>query len=532
MRSLPVMALALAAGFAAARADEPDPEKPKRQVAPGDARIFEEDLGGAYFIDRPLMEKYEALRRRTAELRADIVAARIDGDDARAEIARLQSELGELQKTIDNAKRYFPGATIHRRTETIRVPIGPDDLLLVDAENVEIRGWDGPDIQCAIEKTVLDDGGGKVADDFAGIKLVARRGADKEFFGFYLDVRDRPQFKENEDMQRELRRFVFPDFLGREFSYLAIAGLDHEGGNRQIDVSVRSERGDGFSSSRWRRHATLTLLVPKCRRVGVRGGLGRLRVEGLDASLSVLGQGNRDYAAEYRVADLGGSLAADNIPIHRIDGVRGDVAIAATAYGGNRGTDHGPDGVTARAFDPGESAYRDIDGALTARFCRANLSIGDVGGRVDVENDFGDTIWDAARPLDQEAAHRVVSQGGAVVVRLGAQAAGGLKLGLFTEVGKLRRGSGVEQALGVGIEEASFDSAEGDTIRRSWTSWTLRAGPPRDPGQRPDWEEAAARRRRAAEALHGRPRSPGIDVISRAGMISVAAPKLAPAPGR
>lgn len=532
MRSLPVMVLVLATGFGATRGDEPDPEKAKRQVAPGDARIFEQDLAGAYYIDRPLMEKYEALRRRVAELRADIAGARIDGDGARAEVARLQSELEELLKAIDGAKQYIPGATIHRKTETVRVPIRPDGLLLVDAENVEIRGGDGPDIQCVIEKTVLDDGEGKVADDFAGIEFVARRGTDKEFFGFYLDVRDQPKFKENEDMQRELRRFVFSDFLGREFSYVTIAGLDHQGGNRQIDVTVRSERGDGFSSSQWRRHAKLTLIVPKCRRVGVRGGLGGFKGLGLDASLSVLGQGNRDYTAEYRVEDLGGSLTADNIPIHRIDGVRGDVAIAATAYdGGNRGTNHGPDGVTARAFDPGESVYRNIEGGLRARFCRANLAIGGVGGLVDVENDFGDTVWEADRPLDQEAGHRVMSQSGGIMLRLDARATGALKFGLFTEVGKLRRGADAEQALGFGIEEASFRSAEGDTVRRSWTSWTLHPG---QQGTRPrsDFEEVLARHRRVADALHGRPRSPGIDVISRAGMISVAAPKPGPAPGR
>ena len=80
----------------------------------------------------------------------------------------------------------------------------------------------------------------------------------------------------------------------------------------------------------------------------------------------MLGQGNRDYTAVYEVANLGGSLAADNIPIQRVDGVKGDVSVTATAYGENKGTDHGPDGVTARAYDPKESFYRNIDGDLRA----------------------------------------------------------------------------------------------------------------------------------------------------------------------
>ena len=424
MRTWLTLMLVLAAGLAPASADEPKSKQDSAPQAPGDYRIFEQDMAGAYFIARPLMEKYDALRKRAASLRAEIDGARIDPARARAEVSALQAELNDLLRTIDHAKLYIPGATVHKRTETTHVPIKPDDLLLVDCENVDVRGWDGPDVQCVLEKTVLDDDSGKVADDFAGIELVARKGSGKEFFGFYLDVRDLPKFKDNEDMQNELRRFVFPEFLGREFPYITVKGLDYQEGNRQINVTVRSERGDGFSASQWRRHATLTLLVPRCQRVGIRGGLGRLKVRDLNAGLSVLGQGNRDYTTVYEVVNLGGSLAADNIPIQRIDGVKGNVSVTATAYAENRGSEHGPDGVTHRAYDPKDSVYRNIEGDLRARFCRANLTIGDVGGRVDVENDFGDTVWQTDRELAQKADHRVVSQSGAVTVRLGPKAPG------------------------------------------------------------------------------------------------------------
>ena len=112
-------------------------------------------------------------------------------------------------------------------------------------------------------------------------------------------------------------------------------------------------------------------------------------------------------------------------------------------------------------------------------------------------------------------------------MRLGAKAPGGLKVEMFTECGKLRRGGDVEKALNAWFEETNFQTAEGDPVRRSWTSWTRRPGPQGDQ-PRHNLEESFARFRRVADALYGRPRSPGVDVISRAGTVTVAVPE----PGR
>ena len=37
--------------------------------------------------------------------------------------------------------------------------------------------------------------------------------------------------------------------------------------------------------------------------------------------------------------------------------------------------------------------YRNIRGDLKARFCKVELSLEQIEGRVDVENDFGNTEW-------------------------------------------------------------------------------------------------------------------------------------------
>jgi len=67
----------------------------------------------------------------------------------------------------------------------------------------------------------------------------------------------------------------------------------------------------------WRRQAKLVLYVPKCGRIGVRGGLAGFKMEGVNAPVSVVGEGDRDYEASYEVSKLTGSLSADSIEIHR-----------------------------------------------------------------------------------------------------------------------------------------------------------------------------------------------------------------------
>lgn len=133
--------------------------------------------------------------------------------------------------------------------------------------------------------------------------------------------------------------------------------------------------------------------------------------------------------------------------------------------------------------------------------------------------------------MAQKTDHRVVTQSGAVTLRLGANVPGVLTVEMFTECGSLRRGRDVEKSLNAWFEESNFQAAEGDTVLRSWPSWTRRPGPQ---GERPrhNWEEALKRHRRVAEALHDRSRPPGIEVISRASTLTDAVPEPGPAPGK
>jgi hypothetical protein len=504
-----VLLLVLAVAPASAGvAEEPASQKAKQAVAPGDAAIFAQDWTGAYFIARPLKEKYDSLQKRVAALRTDIRGAKIDSAMAHSQIAALQGELKDLLRQIDATKLYIPGAKIQTRIETTAIPIAEDDLLLIDCENIEIQGWNGPGIECVLEKTALDEDGTKFDADFAAIKLVTRKAAGNEFFGFYKEMASRPGERE----KSLWNGFVFKEYIDQHLSYVTVEGLTFQEGNRNISLVVRNERGDGSHSSQWRRHAKLKLRVPKCRLVGVRGALGGFRVQDLNTSLSVLGEGNRDYSTIYTVANLLGSFTADNIPIHRLDGIRGNVSVMNMAYEENRSGGFGPDGHTSRSESPKGSTFRDIHGDLTARFCRADLALEQIEGRIDLQNDFGNTDWSINKKLAQNQDHRILSQSGSIEIRLDDKALGDLKMSLFTECGILHLANGVG-----GFKSLMFNSVEGDTVRRYWDAQVRTKMPE---GQRDPMEDFHTFQR-VADALYGRPREPGVDVISRAGTITV-----------
>jgi hypothetical protein len=496
------------ASIPAGAAQKQSDAKGKQAVAPGDAVIFAQDRAGAYFIARPLKEKYESLAKRVAALRADMREAKIDSARAHNQIAGIQAELRDLLVQIDATKLYIPGARIQTRIETTTIPIAENDLLLIDCESIEIQGWPGPGIECVLEKTVLDEDGTRFDADFAGIKLVARKATGNEFFGFYKEMASRP----GESEKALWNGFVFKEFIDHDLSYITVEGLTAQEGNQNISLVMRSEKGDGSHSSEWRRHAKLKLRVPKCRLLGVRGALGGFRVHDLNTSLAVLGEGNRDFSASYTVSNLLGSFTAENIPIHRLDGIRGDVRVTDMAYQENRSTGFSPDGQIARSESPKGSIYRDIHGNLSARFCRADLTLEQIEGRIDVQNDFGNVDWIINKKLAQKEDHRIASQSGSIEIRLDDQALGELKMSLFTECGVLHLANKIGD-----WKSTMFTSMEGDVVRRSWHA-QVRARPaagPRDP------MESLATFQRVADALHGRPRKPGVDVISRAGTITV-----------
>ena len=532
-----------------------------KATIPAGHAVFREELGGAYYVPKALHDEYESLGSRVKNLKEDILEGQIEEEQARKEIAELQAKIQEILQKIDNTQVHLPIGTMHEKTESQTFELGEARCLVVKAAKVRIVGWDKPQVKAVLEKRVLtaDADDDAVADDFQGIRAEHQRVPATEVLQlptvesvaeltpeklahlskleavFPLRYRAvarlnpkrlaelNPQIAEilsrPEEPQAErslFRRLDFEPLLeqaGKEIDVVQLIGLTHQEGNRQFLFEVNTEGHGEWHGSEWRRHAALTLFVPKCTMVAVRGAMEGLEVESVDAALEIVGEGNRDYQATYEIRDVRGPVTARGVPLQVLENVRGDVAVVLTAFAENSSTGHRPDWRTHSNAEPGQYTYKEIEGDFRAWFCRANLHLEDVAGKVDVRNDFGDTVLVLPGKL-AEAAHRIVSEAGHVQVKLGPDALGDLPVTALSECGRVKVADSVPS-----LDIFMFSTSGGsDGHRRSWGGFVTQRK--RDPGGGigADYFE---RFRRPAAILNGLDRSPGLDLISRGGSVRI-----------
>jgi hypothetical protein len=525
--------------------------------APANQAILRSGLGGTYFVAKPLKQRYDGLVKEVRVLEAAINKGTIDENDALAEIRNLQDELAKTREALEKQKVFVPAAKVHTRTETTTFELGKERLLLIVAGKVRVVGWDGPQVKCVLEKTVLGVGDQSVDDQIKAIKVVHQHRRAPEKVGntreqWEADFRKQdaaPGAKPPSAKTQEFRRTImeqslaqnalFSPLQAKEIDAVEIEGLTHEQGNRYMSLEVESPGGEGSHGGDWQRHASLTVYVPyapPCRTVAVLGGRGGLDVQSLEleSSLVIRGEGSRDYSGQFRIVGLAGSVTAQDIPIEVLEHVLGDVSIRLTAYGEDSGTRYESDMRTLYTVPPGKYVYKNIVGNVRARFCRADLHLEGIAGAIDVDNEFGDTLLvareDLSLPLARSIrfptgyamthaallakAHRIVSESGHVEVHLAEKAKrpDGLPLLALTECGTIR-------TIGAGdaLENVSFEAASGDPQgnRRSWRGFASK-------GKDGSASRALLERfGRPAAILAGKDRSAGLDLVSRSGSIRI-----------
>lgn len=514
-------------------------ELPKAKATAPDNHVqLKDTASGTYYVAKPLKEEYDKLLSRLRTLQADIESERTSGAEALSSLKSLQTDLVRLRDEIEKKKLFVPVAKTHVQTETMTFDLGSEKLLVITADNVRLVGWEGPGVKVELEKTVLSTDGKLDESELKGLKVIHKHGPVPDMVGLTKDENDSREAaylktKDGQALKPEAiewrRKFhgeilahhaIYRDFQAKEVDTLEVEGLTYDQGNRQLSLEVNSKDGNGSYRSVWRRHAELTVYVPTCKAVAIRGGLEKLEIENIDSSLVITADDShdRDYHSESHIRGVAGSLAARNVPLHTIENVSGDVSLTCTVDLANSGTtqdggsDPGQDLRTFHFYQAVPCFVKNVGGNFQAWLCRVDLEAQDIAGKIDVRNEFGDTRLKMTKPLAKEA-HRIVSEAGRIELNFSAANLGELPLWAVTQCGNVRANSPRELLDSFNYTQGM--SSEG--VSRNWSGLRRTKKPDAkfDPSEFMDSVE------RADKAVHRLTRSPGLDLVSRGGSVVV-----------
>jgi hypothetical protein len=150
---------------------------------------------------------------------------------------------------------------------------------------------------------------------------------------------------------------------------------------------------------------------------------------------------------------------------------------------------------------------------VKAWYGRANLDLTDIGGTIDVRNDFGNTRLTATEAFPA-GAHRVVTESGRIDVELSQAAFASISVAAFTNHGGIK--TSLPREVFEDFHLRSFDNDEG--IPRSWSGFRTKA-----PNEDRIWAFRLGDRFRTV--LNNGERTPGLDLISRGGTVVVTTAK-------
>lgn len=498
--------------------------------APPDHAILKSTRDGAYFVAKELKEEYDKLVAQVRTLRDELRNEQIGSADALTRMRLLQERLQALRTEIEARKVLVAPVKTHVQEEVTMFDLGPDRLLVITADNLNVEGWDGPGVKCVLEKTILAPDDEPVDDHLKGLKVVHDHGRALGIVGktqAEWDVEEEaylasPDGKKLDEAQRASRhKFVqeiadsyriYRNLQGKQVDTIEVTGITGEQGNRQISVRVESPNGGAMLGGHWQRHAALTVYVPRCQSLVLRGCLVHLDVRDVEAPVIVTRSGShdRDYDGTFGIHNVKGSLTVNNAPLDVIEGVQGDISIESTMELANTGTQHEGGQRHFYTPPPRQLVCRDITGDFSAWFSRVDLQLYRITGKIDVRNEFGDTFLAIDQPL-VEASHRVFSQSGRVEVSMKPDSLGSLPVQVLTSCGSIRTNT----------TQQMFDS----------TSFSTGSSPD---GTGREWRGMKSRRKGDEQGMHffegmerlnavltGAPRGPGFDVINRAGAVIV-----------
>jgi hypothetical protein len=201
-----------------------------------------------------------------------------------------------------------------------------------------------------------------------------------------------------------------------------------------------------------------------------------------------------------RVRNLHGLLVSRNVGLNLVENIEGSVTIAGNTA--QREIFYDKERLTEMMKANEPLVCRKIAGDLTLRLLMVNTAIEEIGGRVDVVNESGNTHWSLTAPL-ADSSHRIVSQTGRIDVQIARDVF--LPIEAVSECGVLR----INKQDDVGQEEIEYGHTY--SASQSWYGFRVPTAP-RSPREQSE---------RLSAVLEGRNRTAGVDLASREGTIVV-----------
>ncbi|MEP3479957.1 MAG: hypothetical protein ABJZ55_11970 [Fuerstiella sp.] len=509
-------------GRAASFADE---DEKGTAVAPAGTDVFESSFEGTWFVDRKLNKRYEALIARVRAVEQRIRRGDISAAEARKTIAEHRKLLASVRAEIDKQKTLVSAFEIVKQEIEGRIDLGPERLLVVTADRIKVVGWDEPYAKYVVVKKVLSTGT-PVDKHLAGIKIVHEHKVSPKLVGKtdaemkawrdeYLNAKGGETQTAEQLAEKKLfwqRHFAngerFMPFVGREVDSLRVEGLIHQEGNQHLRYEMKRPEGGGQFGGRWRRNADVTLYVPKCTALLLRGCQSGMEISGVKAHLmmTTAGSQNRDYNGVFSIRDHVGPITLFDVPMDVIEGVDGDIKIESTTEMANTGSHHSEGDWVLTIPTPRRLQISKVTGNLAAHFQRSTLHLDGLRGIINVRNDFGDTHCSIGAPL-AAANHRILSQSGLVSVQVARGTTIGQPIFVATSCGSAATNLGRDQLEDL---NASYISADG--LRQEWRSLLTKL-------PQGDFQARFAFYQRPEDVIDDRERSHGLDLISIAGRV-------------
>ena len=300
----------------AANLDDDDKALKSTVAAPAKMSNVGDTLGGSYFADKKLIKESERLQSQLVNLREKIRSGNITSAKALKQLDELQTAIQKVRADIEKSKVLVEAFKVFTRTSEQVFPLGESRRVIVTGDKIRLRSWEGPGIKCVLEKSIVAKEE-PPASMFSEITIQHQLGSAEPIVGTSVEDRERKdrEFLASEEGQKltpadqKYRKQIteenlvfaakYAPFHDQQCNMLDLNGLSWKEGNKNLSIVIESKGGQSTHRSQWQRHAMLTIHLPECEWVAVRGCERGVDISGLKTNLLLTTDGSqkRDFLA-------------------------------------------------------------------------------------------------------------------------------------------------------------------------------------------------------------------------------------------